>query len=263
MTDLTTPGEVDAAIDSATVAHAIGKAGGHDGYVVDGVDLAGGFSVMDTTNINGFEHVSDSGLDITFDGGEAFIWGWLARDTQTTVTLPASSTVTISAGFDISATLSAGESPADSENIIIGQDSAFADADPRVPIYEVTTNSSSVTDATSVRPLGRAEASAPWAQTDPYEHPSTLPGPITFEGGFGEHITLSRSGVGDWDISPTTRDGGGLLFTRNADDPTFQMADNGQLITDDGDHFAKSDEPLDIRIGTTEPAEYDIWFEVS
>lgn len=246
MTDLTTPGEVDAEIDNISMAHAIGKAGGHDGYVVNGVDLAGNFSALDNAGINSFEHSSDTGLEFTVDGGEAFVWGWLARDVPTTVQLPASSTVTVAVGFNLGAILSAGQSPADSQNILVGVNNDPADSvdfadgrDPYLPLYEVSTDSVGVTSVTDVRQIGRSEANPPWSST--YEHPDTLPGPLTITSSeFRDHLFLDREGIGTWAVTPTSRDDGGLLFELNGGDVDFNMTDSGHIIVND-DFFVKTD----------------------
>lgn len=269
MTDLTTPAEKRGGVNNESMAHAMSKAGGHDGYVVDGSDLSPLFPSLDESGVNGFAYAGNSGLDATFDGGEAFLYGWLCRDRQTTVSLPANSTVTISVGFDVSASLSDTQSPADSENVLLGINNNSADntdfqdgVDPQLDIWEVTTDGSTVTDTTDIRPLGRGEASAPWASD--YEHPSTLEGRITVRGDFRDHIRIERSNLGHWDITPTTRAGNGLLFSHDGDEAAFNMTESHELITDDDNRFAKSKSGrMHFEISSSEPDDYDVWFEVS
>lgn len=162
MTDLSTPAEVNGEVSNVSTAHALEKAGGHTGYVVDGVDIASFYSSLSTTDINGFVHQSSTGLDVTFAGGEAYCAGWFCRDRTTTITLPASSTTTIYAGFDLDDVLdlSLGESSATNENVIIGPASAFSAEFPRLPLYEFTTDGSSVTGVTDLRELGRPQIGA-------------------------------------------------------------------------------------------------------
>lgn len=154
MSDLVTPGEVDAEIDSTSTSHAIGKAG-TGAWIVDGADISGAYSSLDETVLNAFAYNSSasSGLDAVIDPGEAYVSGWLCRDTQTTVTLPASATTTVYVGYDASAVLSSGTAPADNANIIVGLAGDFAAEDPRTAIWEFTTDSSTITGDTSLRQL--------------------------------------------------------------------------------------------------------------
>lgn len=160
MTDLTTPGEVNAAVDNKSTAHAISKAGGHSGYVVEGVDIASFYPEIMTANLNGFAHVSTTGLDIVLDGGEAFVWGWLCRDRQTTITLPASATTRVCVGFNPDAVLTTGQAPTNNDNIILDVESAFTNGAPKLPLYEVTTTATAVSTINDVRPLGPASANS-------------------------------------------------------------------------------------------------------
>lgn len=156
MTDLTTPAEAEAAADNTSMGHALEKAG-PGAWIVDGVDLAGIYSALDETQLNAFAHSATSGLDVTIDAGEAYVGGWLCRDRATTVTLPASATTTIYVGYDASAIIdrSVGESASSNENIIIGPAGDFASEDPRTPIYEFTTDSTTVTATTDLRKLAQ------------------------------------------------------------------------------------------------------------
>lgn len=154
MSDLVTPGEVDAEIDSTSAGHAMGKAG-TGAWIVDGADIAGAYSSLDETVLNAFAYntTDSSGLDAVIDPGEAYVGGWLCRDVQTTVTLPASDTTDIYVGYDASAILSSGTAPADNENIIVGLDGAFAAEDPRTHIWTFATDGSSIIDSLDERQL--------------------------------------------------------------------------------------------------------------
>lgn len=156
MTDLSTPGEINAAVDNVSTAHAIEKAGGHSGYIVDGTDISEFYSDLSSADIDGFAYQGSTGLDVTVAGGEAFCAGWFCRDRMTTVTLDANTTTTVYAGFDLLAVLdlAGGESPADNENVIIGPASAFPAESPRLALYEFTTDGSSVTASEDLRALG-------------------------------------------------------------------------------------------------------------
>lgn len=154
MTDLATPGEIDAAADNRSTGHALQK-GGVGPWVVDGVDISDAYTSIDTAGVNAFAHdaTASAGLDAVFDGGEAYVAGWLVRDTQTTVTLPDGATTTVYVGYDPDAALATGEAPADSQNVIVGQASAFGVNDPRTPIYDVTTAAGAIDTVTDRRLL--------------------------------------------------------------------------------------------------------------
>lgn len=152
MTDLTMPGESKAEIANTPAGNSWEKSS-VGGWIVDGFDLASIYSAVDETVLNGFAHASTSGLDVTIDPGEAYVGGWLCRDTSTTVTLPAGEPTIIYVGYDSSAVLSDGQAPADSENIIIGPGQDFANEDPMVPLYEFMTDDTTVTSVTDYRIL--------------------------------------------------------------------------------------------------------------
>lgn len=151
MSDLVTPGEVDAVIDNRSAGAAWEKSGMP--WIVDGVDIGDNYGSLDTTGLNGFRHATTSGLDVTIEGGEAYVAGWLARDVTTTITLPGSTTTRIYVGYDADAILGSNTAPADSQNVIVGPDGDFAADDPRVPIYDFTTDATTVTSTTDLRQL--------------------------------------------------------------------------------------------------------------
>lgn len=230
MTDLVSPGEIKAAADNKSIAHAISKAGGHDGYVVQGTDISQFYSALDTTAVNAFAEVTRSGLDLTLDGGEAFVSGWLCRDRTTMLTLPANSTVTVYVGFNADAILAAGESPAENENIIIDTGAGFSTDDPKLALYEIVTGSTAISSLNDVRPLGRHEASGPWRRkSDPI---GTIPGPLRLESDtYQDHLTIARSSIGVWNVSPTTEYGNSLEieYSTGTTNGTIHLTTDGQL----------------------------------
>lgn len=145
MSDLTTPGEIDAAADNRSTGYAFDKSG-IGPWIVDGVDIADAYTSIDDAALNAFAYngTASAGLDAVFDPGEAYVAGWLVRDTQSTVTLPDNATTTVYLGYDPDVTLGAGEAPADSQNVIVGADADFGANDPRVPIYTVTTSAGAI-----------------------------------------------------------------------------------------------------------------------
>lgn len=178
MSDITDPGEKFAPARGAAIGNWREKHGG-GAWIVDGVDIANIYTALDTSNVNGFNHASTSGLDVTFDGGEAYVGGWICRDTDTTVTLPASATTTIYVGYDASAILADGQAPADSQNIIIGPAGDFANEDPRTPIYEFTTDSTTVisSETQDLRKLTQP------IEYDPATDTVSVPGDVSIDGG--------------------------------------------------------------------------------
>lgn len=146
MTDLVTPGEKYAAADPRSMGHAWGKAA-TGSWIVDGADIAGSYSSLDETAMAAFSIATTSGHDVTLNAGEGYVAGWLARDRTTTRTLPASATTTIYLGYDAGAILNDGQAPNESDNIIIGPDSAFDAGDPRTPLYTFTTDGSGILSA--------------------------------------------------------------------------------------------------------------------
>lgn len=134
--------------------------GGHGGggFVVDGANPTD-ISIQDggitESNLNAFaESSSGSSLDVTIDGGEAFVFGsWLAIDTQTTVTLAAST-----AGQ----TVYVGWNKDSADDVIVGLDSAFenasGDTDERIPLWTFDTDGSGVTSVTDKRTIGYSVA---------------------------------------------------------------------------------------------------------
>lgn len=184
MTDLSTPGEVDASIDNTSAGHAIAKAG-TGAWIVDGADIAGVYSSLDETALNAFNYnTTDSGgRDAVIDPGEAYVGGWLCRDTQTTVTLPANTTTTVYAGYDASAALASGEAPADSTNVIVGPDGNFAPEDPRTAIWAFDTDSSSITGSTDLRQLRKPIEFDPVASEVDIDTDLNVSGGITLDNG--------------------------------------------------------------------------------
>jgi len=142
---------------------------GEDNYVVrqsDTTTIATQDDGIDETTFTAFDIVtSPSSLEITIEPGEAFIFGsWLAKDTDTTITLSASSTETIFVGWDKDA----------SNEVIIGPDDGrFAttsgNTDQKIPLWDLTTDGSGVTSTTDRRAYGTFETSGGFIGEDTLE----------------------------------------------------------------------------------------------
>lgn len=132
-----------------------------EGWIVPGTQPsrpARGESAIDETVLNAFAETSGANsMTVTIDPGEAFVDGWMARDTSTDVDLAASTNgQTVYAGWDVSAVYSSNEhaSRDDADTVIVGLASAFQDLDPKVPLWTFDTDGSGVTAAVDERDIG-------------------------------------------------------------------------------------------------------------
>jgi len=107
--------------------------------------------------LNAFDETSSgSSLDVTIDGGEAFVFGsWLAIDSSTTVSLDADTN---------GQTVSVGWNKNGSDDVIVGLDAAFSsasgDADQKIPLFSFDTDSSGVTNVVDERSFDQIAASS-------------------------------------------------------------------------------------------------------
>ena len=142
MTQIVNP-SIDRVADSFLTAGSLAYAGLKEGGIVPSgqqTELAKQ-SAADETVLNGFAF-STSGLDVTVSAGEAFVFGsWIIKDTQTTVTLPASSTTKVYVGWNKDA----------ANSVIIGRVSDFEDEDAKIEVGEFTTDSFTVTSESDLR----------------------------------------------------------------------------------------------------------------
>jgi len=105
--------------------------------------------------LNAFDETSSgSSLDVTIDGGEAFVFGsWLAIDSSTTVSLDADTD---------GQTVSVGWNKNGSDDVIVGLDAAFSsatgDADQKIPLFSFDTDGSGVTNVVDERSFDQISA---------------------------------------------------------------------------------------------------------
>lgn len=155
MTQKVNPSEFRPA-EAFKTAGAIALAGGSSDGWISSSSSPSDLSVQDTgvteSNLNAFSaSTSSSSLDVTIDGGEAFIYGsWVVKDSTSTVTLDAStSDQTVYVGWDKNGT----------NQVIVGLESAFETAtdntDEKIPIYSFNTDSTGVTSADDLRSIGK------------------------------------------------------------------------------------------------------------
>jgi len=150
-----------------------------EGWIVPGTQPsrpARGEDAIDETQLNAFAetHAADS-LTVTIDPGEAFVDGWLARDNSTDVDLAASTAgQTVFVGWDVSAVYSSTEHANRdmADTVIVGLEAAFAELDPKVPLWTFTTDASGVTSAVDERDIG------PTATADSLRARETLEVPV-------------------------------------------------------------------------------------
>jgi len=136
----------------AATARQHGSTGTLPGWTVkSGMRLVeGSEGELATGPLNSFNHASTTGLDVAIDTGEAIVGGaYLARDTQTVITLPANSTTTISLGWK----------DGQPDVVLLGEDGTavgdgFDPDDPTVKIWEFVTDGTTVTTATDLRHKG-------------------------------------------------------------------------------------------------------------
>jgi hypothetical protein len=153
MTDVVRPSNGANVID-AQIARTSIHGGGRQSYIPSTVvpllrdesgDFAGEPSLgSGASNQFAVASSSSSSLDVTIEGGEAIVEGAaLARDTQTTVTLAASTNdQTVYVGWERDTT----------DSVVIGLVSDFAAKDRRMPIFDIDTDESGVTAITDRRP---------------------------------------------------------------------------------------------------------------
>ena len=128
--------------------------GSKSGFIVAGsspTEIATQDSGIDETVLNAFVESHGAGsLDVTLDPGEGFVYGaWVAKDTETTVSLDGSTAdQTVYVGWNK-------DSP---DDVIIGLASAFeeaaGDADLKIPLYTFDTDANGVTNVVDAREIG-------------------------------------------------------------------------------------------------------------
>jgi hypothetical protein len=158
MTDRAQPGAIDSLIRNDELAQVFGRFS--EGFVVPGSDptpAAQRRGEIDETALDAFSlTTSATSLDVTVSPGEAFVSGWVCRDVDTTLTLPANATTDIVVGFDPDAifdpTVDADRDAADETVVDIP---ANVDATtPTTVVHQVTTDGSGVTSSERVARVG-------------------------------------------------------------------------------------------------------------
>lgn len=129
---------------------AASRYGGSDWIVPDTRDInATRDAALASGPLGGFDRIDgdDTNQTVQFDTGEAFVGGaYIASDDSsasehTVGPLPDSTTTTIYLGWDLSS----------ADTLIIGQSGDFASTDPKVELWEVTTDGSGITSDQDLR----------------------------------------------------------------------------------------------------------------
>jgi DNA-binding beta-propeller fold protein YncE len=158
MTDRAQPGGIDTLLRNDELAQSL------DAFTTGGIvsgsnptDASIRRSDIDETALDAFSLSSSaSSLDATVAPGEAFVGGWLCRDTSTTLTLPTNSTTDIVIAHATDAIFDPNVDPdRDAADEVIVDLSSNVPADiPQVVAHRVETDGSGVTSASRVATVG-------------------------------------------------------------------------------------------------------------
>jgi hypothetical protein len=158
MTDRAQPGAISSLLRNDELAQAL------DSFTTGGIvsgsnptDSSIRRSDIDETVLDAFSLTSSaSSLDVTIAPGEAFVGGWLCRDTSTTLTLPANATADIVIGHATDAIFDPNVDPdRDAADEVIVDLAGNVPADiPQVVAHRVETDGSGVTSASRVATVG-------------------------------------------------------------------------------------------------------------
>jgi hypothetical protein len=158
MTDRVQPGAVDSIVRNDELAQVFGQFS--EGWIKPGSRPPSTAAVrrpeIAETALNGFALVSTSGFDITIDAGEGFVSGWCARDSQTTITVPDSTTSTVVLAWSLDAIFDPNVDPNRdlADEVRVDLETNVDDQYPKTELFDVTANASGITGTTDRRRLG-------------------------------------------------------------------------------------------------------------
>jgi hypothetical protein len=175
MTDRVQPGAIDSIARNDELAQIFGQFS--DGWIVKPSSQPTPAAVrrpeIDETGLNGFALVSTSGFDITIDSGEGFVGGWCARDSPTTISIPANTTATVVLAWSLDAVFD----PVSDQTRDLADEvrvDLARNIDPQYPstdLFRVSTDGSGIIDTTDQRRLG------PTVSADSLEVATSITGP--------------------------------------------------------------------------------------
>jgi hypothetical protein len=158
MTDRVQPGAIDSVVRNDELAQVFGQFS--EGWIKPGNRPPSTAAVrrpeITETALNGFSLVSTSGFDITIDAGEGFVSGWCARDSQTTITVPGSTTSTVVLAWSLDAVFDPNVDPNRdlADEVRVDLETNIDDQYPKTELFDVTADASSITGTTDRRRLG-------------------------------------------------------------------------------------------------------------
>jgi hypothetical protein len=102
--------------------------------------------------------VSTSGFDIKIDAGEGFVSGWCARDSQTTIAVPGSTTSTVVLAWSLDAIFDPNQNQNQNRDLAdevrVDLEVNVDDQYPKTELFDVTADASAITSTTDRRRLG-------------------------------------------------------------------------------------------------------------
>jgi hypothetical protein len=158
MTDRAQPGAIDSLIRGDELRQVFERFS--DGFIVPGSDptpAAKRRGDINETALDAFSlSTSASSFDVTVAPGEGFVGGWFCRDVDSTLTLPANTTVDIVVGFNDQAifdpNVDADRDDADEVIVALAQNTS---GDPPTTVaHRVTTGGSGVTSSERIAGTG-------------------------------------------------------------------------------------------------------------
>jgi len=158
MTDRAQPGAIDSLIRGDELRQVFGRFS--DGFIVPGSDptpAAKRRGDINETALDAFSlTTSSSSLDVTVTPGEGFVGGWFCRDVDSTLTLPANTTVDIVVGFNDQAIFdpNADADRDDADEVIIALAQNTGNDLPTTVAHRVSTDGSGVTANDRVASVG-------------------------------------------------------------------------------------------------------------
>jgi 6-phosphogluconolactonase (cycloisomerase 2 family) len=158
MTDRAQPGAIDSLLRNDELAQSLDAFS--TGGIISGsnpTDASIRRSDIDETALDAFSLSSSAAsFDVTVAPGEAFLAGWLCRDTSTTLTLPANSTTDIVIGHATDAIFDPAVDPDRdaADEVIVDLAGNVAGDIPQVVAHRVETDGSGVTSASRIATVG-------------------------------------------------------------------------------------------------------------
>lgn len=164
MTDRAQPGAIDSLVRNDELAQVLSAF--NDGYIVPATEptpAAQRRPNIDETALDAFAlTTSSSSLDVTVSPGEAFVGGWCARDSETVLSLPPSTTVELVVGWKPDAVYDP-DTDADrdaADETIVDLRQNVDELYPLITAWRVKTTDTGVSEASRVASVGLPQSGA-------------------------------------------------------------------------------------------------------